>query len=211
MTSVPVQCSSRSPGSRLTAWHLYCNLVFLFRILFVSLSGIFFFRLATTLRWRLPLFLWTLCLHFPLPGTWSWHATGCRLHCRRVFALLLRCVASGHNTIPSPCMSHGRLVVCRDPIDCTGTAQFGLLLQDVPGYLRSQGAPLRNGHSSPRCPLVLLLEGKPCPRQCPSVWNLCLLSFVLIVIISGRRLLLLISGRRLLLPIFFSLSELLTL
>ena len=108
-------------------------------------------------------------------------------------------------------MPHGRVVVCRDPIDFTGTAQFGLLLQDVSGYLRSPGAPLRNRHSSPRSPLVLLLQGKPCPRECPLVWNLCLLSFVFIVIISGRRLLLLISGMRLLLLIFYSLFELLTL
>ena len=49
------------------------------------------------------------------------------------------------------------------------------------------------------------------PTQCSSLWNLCLLSFVFIVIISGRRLLLLISGRRLLLFIFFSLFEPLTL
>ena len=74
-----------------------------------------------------------------------------------------------------------------------------------------QGRDFQNRHSSTRPPLVLLLEGKPCPRQCPSVWNLCLLGFVFIVIISGRRLLLLISGRRLLLLIFFSLFELLTL
>ena len=117
-------------------------------------------------------------------------------------ALLLRCVASGRNTILPYGMPHGILVLCRDPIDCTGTAQFGLLLQDVSGYLHSPGAPLRNRHSSPRSPTVLFLEGEPCPRQCPSVWNLCLVSFVFIVIISRRRLLLLI---------FFSLFELRTL
>ena len=200
-TSVPVQCSFLSPGSRLTAGHLYCNLIFLFRILFVSisgilffsLSGIFFFLLATTLRWRLPLLLWPLCLHSLLPGTWSWHGTGCRRHCRRVSALLLRCVASARNTIIPHGILHGTLVVCREPLDCTGTAKFALLLQDVPGYLHSPGAPLPNRHSSPHSPLALLLEGKPCPRQYPSVCNLYFLSFVFIVIILGRRLLLLIS------------------